>query len=87
MMQLPDIQRLVMQYATDAPGFSTPASIDDPIDPGPSSMNTAQFNGFFSSLYGFLATHSIQTHIRLEELGTMSTWAELAGILYARQTS
>jgi len=87
MMQLPAIQQLIIQYASEAPGFSTPTSIDDAIDPGPSTMNTAQFNGFFSSLYGFLATNSIQTHIRLEELGTMTTWAELAGILYARQTS
>ena len=87
MTSLPTMQQFVMEYASRSPAFSTPASIDDAIDPAPGQMNTAQFNAFFSSIYAFLASKAVQTHIRLEEISTMTTWAELAGILYARQTA
>jgi len=87
MKSLPEVQQIVMDYATTTPVFISPTTIDDAINPAPSTLNPAQFNSFFSSLYAFLATHAVQTHIRLEELSTMSTWAELAGILFARQTA
>jgi hypothetical protein len=87
MKDLSEIERIVLAYAQGQPLFITPHGENDPIVPIPEQMEKSQFNIFFSSLHTALAASGLRTHLRLTELRAVSTWADLAAIVYARQTA
>lgn len=85
-MRIGPLRQLILDYATNQPLFTTPTAINDPIEPQPAEMSQAQFNLFFSTLSAVLADAGVDTELRLGELRSVQTWADLAAVVFGRQS-
>lgn len=74
MATIDDVEKAVMEYARETTYFDTPASVDDPLRPKPTTLSDEQFADFYFDLLDTLGQHNVKVRLPLEALKQCRTW-------------